>query len=311
MLAAAFVMGCGKSPSGTAVAEKSIRAPGASVKSVPVIRSAKVMPDPISRNQPVSVEIQTDVEDDDALSFRYQWLVNGHRLDGQTRPMLDSGPLKRGERVSVDVIPSVGNLQGASYRSPEALVGNTPPLVTSVKLEPANAHRGDRLRAVVETTDPDDDVIRYAYRWIRNQKLERETDEAELNTDGYQRGDVIVVEVVPSDAASRGKPLASDPLVLANSPPRITSKPSLAIDPTKYVYMVMAVDADGDFLNYALEQGPPGMTIDKMTGQILWPRPSQSEAPHRVRVVVDDSHEGQAFQDFEISVTRTTAAATP
>jgi hypothetical protein len=261
------------------------------------------MPDPITLAHPVSVEVQAASEGDAALSFSYQWLLNGHRLDGQTRPTLDAGLLKRGDHVSVEVTPAVGDRQGVPFRTAESLVGNTPPMVSRVQIEPASARRGDTLRAVVEAADPDHDEVRYRYRWMRNQRLERETDEPVLDTDGFQRGDLILLEVIPSDSLSRGKPAISDLLVLGNSPPRIISMPPLIMDPVKYQYPVTAVDADGDDLSYTLAQGPPGMQIDRATGRLLWPNPAVGPPSHRVRLLVDDGHDGQAFQEFELTVT--------
>jgi hypothetical protein len=274
----------------------------------PAIHAARVTPAPILLNRPVSVEVEAEAAETDSLTFRYQWRVNGAGLEGQTGPTLDSSLLRRGDRVAVEVMPVAGSVQGLPFQSPEVIVGNTLPVVTSVRLEPTGAHKGDRLRALVEAADADHDPINYVYRWWRNQRLEQETEVSELDTDQLTRGDVIAVEVTPTDGTGRGKPLASEPLVLANSPPRISSTPSLTINPEQYRYTVLATDPDGDFLNFTLEQGPPGMTIDRTTGQLVWHRPGVAKGVQRVRVVVEDSHQGQAFQEFDLSVTM--AAAT-
>lgn len=275
----------------------------------PAIHAARVMPAPILLNRPVSVEVEAEAAEADSLAFRYQWRVNGVSLEGQTGPTLDSSLLRRGDRVTVEVIPLAGIVQGRSFQSPDVIVANTPPVVTSVRLEPTGAHKGDRLRALVEAADADHDAIQYVYRWWRNQRLEQETEVSELDTDQLTRGDVIAVEVTPTDGTSRGKALASEPLVLANSPPRISSTPSLTINPEQYQYTVLATDPDGDFLNFTLEQGPPGMTIDRTTGQLRWHQPGVAKGVQRVRVVVEDGHQGEAFQEFDLSVTM--AAANP
>jgi hypothetical protein len=269
------------------------------------------MPDPALLSRPVSVEVQAEESDDRPLAFRYQWLVNGVRQEGQTGPTLDPATLRRGDHVSVEVVPVAGTIAGEPALAPEVIVANTPPVLRSVRLEPATAHRGDRLRVQVEASDPDHDPIMYVYRWFRNQRLERETEEAELETDELSRGDVIAVEVTPSDGHAHGKSLASQALTLGNSPPRITSRPPLTTEPERYQYTVVATDPDGDFMNFTLDQGPAGMTMDRTTGQLNWPRPGTAKGPQRVRILVDDGHQGEAFQEFEINVSVASAAPSP
>lgn len=316
---AAFVVlagllgGCTLGPSQEAdpAGDSSVRTQGARTDRPPVVRSARIVPAPILLNRPVSVEVEAEEksEEGDLLSFRYQWLVNGKRLEGGTGPMLDPSLLRRRDRVSVQVVPLAGSLEGAQYQAPDVTVGNTPPSLTSVRLDPSPAHRGVRLRALVEAADPDHDAIRYVYRWWRNQKLERETEEPSLDTADWMRGDVVLVEVIPSDGMSRGKPLASEPIVLANSPPKITSTPATAIEPDRYQYLVAATDPDHDPLSFTIAEGPSGMTIDRMTGLLVWTSPGTAPGPQRVRIVVEDGHEGRAFQEFELKVA--VASATP
>jgi hypothetical protein len=299
---ACLLAACARSGAGDGADAGTSSAAQAQQDAVPIIRTAAIMPDPITLAHVISVDVQAAIEGRVSPTFAYQWIVNGHRLPGQTRPTLDAGLLKRGDHVSVEVTPAAGGRLGAPFRTAESLVGNTPPVVSRVQIEPAIARRGDRLRAVVEAADPDHDEVRYRYRWMRNQRLEWETDEPVLETDRFQRGDLILLEVTPSDSLSRGKPAISDLLVLGNSPPQITSTPPLIIDPAKYQYPVTAVDADGDSLSYTLAQGPPGMHIDRLTGQLLWPKPAVSPPAYRVRLLVDDGHDGQAFQEFELTV---------
>lgn len=275
----------------------------------PSVHSARIMPDPALLSRLVSVEVQAEDSGERPLAFHYQWLVNGIRQERQTGPTLDPAMLRRGDHVSVEVVPVAGTIAGEPVRAPEVIVANSPPVLRSVRLEPTTAHRGDRLRAQVEASDPDHDAIMYVYRWFRNQRLERETEEAELETDELSRGDVIAVEVTPSDGAAHGKSLASEPLTLGNSPPRITSRPPLTTEPERYRYTVVATDPDNDFLNFTLDQGPAGMAMDRTTGQLSWLHPGMAKGPQRVRILVDDGHQGEAFQEFEINVSL--AAASP
>jgi hypothetical protein len=87
-----------------------------------------------------------------------------------------------------------------------------------------------------------------------------------------------------------------------NNQPTITSTPPSALKEGRFEYAVTAVDQEGDPLTYSLEAAPPGMTIDKATGRILWQVPPGTKGVQRVRVVVRDNHEGQGFQEFELNM---------
>src|SRR3989344_4494332 len=81
-----------------------------------------------------------------------------------------------------------------------------------------------------------------------------------------------------------------------NSAPVITSNPLTNIDEGQgYVYDVNATDADGDVLNYALTQGPNGMTINAGSGIINWV--DSKDGVHPVSVQVTDGKGGAANQN--------------
>src|SRR5262249_7923141 len=65
-----------------------------------------------------------------------------------------------------------------------------------------------------------------------------------------------------------------DLMVLAqvNRPPAFTSQPNTeAIPGVPYVYQAQASDPDtGETLHYALLEGPAGMQVDPLTGQVSW-----------------------------------------
>ncbi len=85
----------------------------------------------------------------------------------------------------------------------------------------------------------------------------------------------------------------------ANSLPVITSNPILiATVGQPYQYTVIATDADGDALSYALTTFPAGMSIDSLTGQINWtPSLAGNEA---IVVQVTDARGGSTTQAFNI-----------
>jgi hypothetical protein len=268
----------------------------------PVIRQASVHPNPVQLDGPIFVQIQADDPDRDPLTFHHQWTVNGQVLAGQTASTLPPTVLRRGDLVSVELVPDDGKARGAAFRTTTATVINTPPIVSTVTVHPQPALPGDKLDARVEVTDPDGDHIDLSFRWWQNGAVVKEGDDPVLDTTGFSPKDHVAVEVVPRDRTAAGKAVKSGPLLAGNSPPAIVSTPSAPTGREGYEYAVKAVDPEGDRLTYRLETAPSGMTIDAETGQIRWLVAPGLTGAHHVRVVVEDIGGGMAFQEFEVIV---------
>jgi hypothetical protein len=268
----------------------------------PVIHSVTIAPTTAALDQPISVQVKADDLEGDLITFRHQWRLNGAPLANETHSILSSKAVKRGDLVSVDVFPHDGKTEGAPSHA-EARVGNTPPEVKSLELEPADPRVGALLKANVMGIDADDDPVEYRYRWLRNSNEIYDGEANSLDTAHFSRGDVITVEVTPSDPTSAGRIKRSKPLVIVNTPPRIVSVPPTKMEKGRYVYTVVAEDADGDALTYGLESAPPDMKIDKTTGRIDWPMTSKVAGKHRIRVTATDAAQARAFQEFEMVLT--------
>jgi hypothetical protein len=266
----------------------------------PVIQHAAVFPTPLILSGPVAVQIEADNTGRNPLTFRYQWLINGYRVDGEIHPTLSPARLKLGDKVEVEIIAADGQTSGKPYRTEPAIVGNTPPEVVKVSIESTGSDRST-MHALAEGVDVDQDAIHYAYRWWRNGTLVAGGDTATLNTGAFSRDDSITVEVIPRDAGGAGKSKLSEPVALGNNAPKITSHPPSKFDKGVFVYNVQAIDDDKDSLKYLLEAAPSGMTIDPVTGMISWQVASDVKGTHRVRILVQDGQGGSAFQDFDLS----------
>jgi hypothetical protein len=70
-----------------------------------------------------------------------------------------------------------------------------------------------------------------------------------------------------------------------------------------FLYVVRATDPDGDTaLDYSLEKGPQGMTIDSKSGELRWQATLQNAGEHEVRIAVDDRQGGSSRQGFFVQV---------
>jgi hypothetical protein len=237
----------------------------------------------------------------DPAGFQYQWMANGYPLRNQTGPTLNPSMLQRGDRVTVDLVPTRGAVQGTHYQTGPVVVGNTPPVVRHLSIErPADPH--EPVFAKMDASDADRDEIQFDFRWFRNDKVVKQGPESTMDTTGFQAKDILEVEVTPRDQLSLGKVVRSDRVYVGNSPPKIVSAPADLIGRERYEYRVKAVDADGDSLSFFLEVAPPGMVIDKETGQLVWQIPLEQHGSHRVRIIAEDGQGGKAFQEFDFAI---------
>jgi hypothetical protein len=273
-----------------------------------VIKTAKILSDPILLITPVAVQIDAEDPEREPISFHYRWYVDNSLLAGQTSSTLSSEQLRRGQTVSAEIIPADGSQKGAPYRTAAVMVGNTPPQIRVVTLSPETIETGGKLEATVEVSDPDHDRVDLTYKWYRNDTVIKEGEEPFLDTAGFVAHDRVMVEVTAHDPAVSGNSLKSEPLVLGNSVPKIVSRPPTSAPEDRFDYQVKAIDPDGDRLTYHLEIAPPGMTIGAESGHIAWQFPSDQQGTFHVKLVAKDSQGGMAFQEFDLTLT---AAAPP
>ena len=268
----------------------------------PVIRSVTLAPIPIVREGVVTAMVEAEDLDRDAVTFTFKWIVNEEVRPEEVSATFHPEGLSRGERVAVEVIPHDGKVSGAPVRSGPVVVGNTPPAIRALTIQPSSAKVGDQLVATVDGHDMDGDEVRYTYRWSHNNRLVVEGEQGTLDTAGFSRGDAIAVSATPHDRDSHGKEQLSELLTLANSPPRFTSSGQGVLAQGQFGYVASAVDPENDPLTFALESAPPGMTIDEKTGRIQWEASAASAGVYRVKVLVKDDHQGWASQEFNVAL---------
>ncbi len=296
---------------GGEVSETTAPATRASGNRPPVITTAVIITAPLSQAASAAVQIQSEDPERQAVSFHYQWFVDNAPIAGQTKATLLPEFFRRGQTVSVEIIPTDGANKGQPYRTAGVVVGNASPRVTAVSLMPQTARAGDRLEAQVEASDPDHDRVDLTYKWYRNDTVIKDGEDSFLDTTGFAAPDRIAVEVRASDPAGSGHSSKSEPLALGNSGPRIVSTPPTAAVQDRFDYPVQARDPDGDRLTYHLEMAPPGMVISSDSGHIGWQIPTDQQGTFHVKVVAKDEHGGLATQEFDLTLTRKTPSAPP
>ena len=277
----------------------------------PTVRFVTIVPNPLTLAGPITAHVAADDPDSTEPIKRFQWILNGAPVLGANGFELKPDQVKRGDQVALEVIASDGQVDSAPFRTEPVTVVNTPPIVSRVTVEAESPEKDNRIVARVEAVDPDRDEIHYLYRWLRNDKQVKEGEENVLDTTGFGRKDIVVVEVIARDQDTAAMPVRSTPSALGNSPPQIVSAPAVITNREQYEYVVQAKDVDGDSVTYGLETGPPGMTIDKATGLVNWKVMPGIAGTHRVKVTADDGQGGTAWQEFEVSIPATAQSPTP
>jgi hypothetical protein len=268
---------------------------------IPVIESVRLEPDAPAVGASVTARVRVDDPDGDEIELGFAWSVNGRaaRASGDT---LSLGSAMKGDALAVTVTASDG-WDESDPVTVRAIVGNAPPVLQAVAFDPLGTiHRGQPVTARPIAQDGDGDPLEFEYTWwVNDRELSERTDL--LDTSRLRRGDRVRVRVVASDGSSRSNEVMSEPIRVENSPPKILSTPANAGTADSYRYKVEAEDPDGDRrLRFRLEEGPPGMTIDPIGGELAWTPPAGAKGSHPVAVVVDDLQGGESEQRFTVEL---------
>lgn len=228
-------------------------------------------------------------------------LVSGCKGEkGETPPQVPAG------RQTAEVPPAPEMSEGSAVKAPSEEITvtvlvdeNSKPEVISIKLSPKLVYPGTKIKAEVEGHDRDGDAVTFTYEWKRNGTIIENTALNELDTADFKKGDLIILFVTPFDGKEKGKTRWSITVMIANRPPEINSLPPITVSNGRYIYEVKAADADGDTLTFSLEDAPPGMSIDSVTGVIQWDIPAEAGASYRFTVVVSDG-DAKAYQGITL-----------
>lgn len=276
-------------------------APLASGNQPPVIEEIVFEPRSPRPGERVTARVVARDPEGDPITLEYAWSAGGSPVEG-SRPWVQVGNLERNAAVTVTVVASDAGGKSAP-ESATARIGNTPPTLSKVVLEPASGvHAGTDIEASPRAVDPEGDVLEYSYRWSVNGStlpIEGPT----LPGRNFERGDVIVLEVVASDGSDETEPLASEAIRVENAPPHIISKAGAIGEDGVFHYTVQVEDPDGDrAFRYRLLKGPDGMAIGFDDGELRWEPPADAAGSHPIEIEVEDLFGGRTTQSFALQV---------
>jgi hypothetical protein len=314
--AAALLVACGGSedegPRGArslAAAAQATSAQDAEGNHPPAIDDITLNPSQPVSESAIEAVVTTSDPDGDFVRVQYEWRVNGEVLEAGGRGAIQLPALSRGDKVEVIARASDGRLESEPQRA-RATVGNRPPVIQFLYITPNNKRirRGDVLTAVPEAVDPENDRLDFSYAWTVNGAEAGE--ERTFDTKKLRRGDKVVLAVVASDGEAKSLPMQLPPIELVNSPPAIKEMPVLEHAGNTLRYQFEAEDPEGDHnLRFFLEDAPPGMEIDALSGVLTWTPDAGQAGKHKVQVGVKDSEGDASKFEWEVSVTPTAQPA--
>lgn len=275
--------------------------PGAAGNSRPVFEELRLRPSSPRPGETITVEASASDPDGDSLQIEYVWRVNGQRV-AQSGPRMQLEAHQRGALIEVVAVARDGVNESEPARA-EARVGNQPPLLLGVAIEPLqDVTAGHDILATPRATDPEGDELEFRYAWQVNGEPAGDA-EPRLAASHFQRGDRIRLEVIASDGESESDPLRSADIVVGNAAPSITSSPGSFDADGSFRYQLAVEDPDHDrVFRYRLVSGPEGLSVDTVSGLVQW-RPRESQlGSFAVTLEADDRSGGVAQQSFEVRV---------
>lgn len=267
----------------------------------PVISAVSLSPDAPRPGETVTANVDASDPNGDPMTLEYQWRVDGERVDGNGSKLhVDA---RKGARIEVRVYAHDGQAK-STVETASIGVGNLPPVIQGVVMEPLDELRAGRdVSAVPRAMDPDGDEVSFRYRWDVNGSTVSSAQSSMLSHRHFERGDKVVLTVWASDGSADSEPLKSAPIPVVNAPPAVTSAPGGIGEDGVFRYVISAEDPDGDRdFRYRLAEGPEGMEVDVVDGALVWAPGEDQGGAHPVRLEVRDVKGATTVQSFVINV---------
>lgn len=126
--------------------------------SIPEITSMRVTPDPAYTSSNLTVAVEARDQDDDPVSFTYQWTKNDEVIPEENSNTLSSSNFVKGDIIRVLVTPTDGEAEGSPLSYMPTTISNAPPTITS---SPPQSLSEGAYAYQVKASDPDGDPVSF------------------------------------------------------------------------------------------------------------------------------------------------------
>ena len=213
------------------------------------------------------------------------WQVNGMPESSAQPDRFDCSGSRRGDRIL-----AVAVMNGREIRSNEVIVGNTPPELGNVGLKISTTPQGDSIAVSAAPSDADNDKVTVQYAWTVNNV---HAGNGGTLTRALRRGDVVRLEVIAYDGQSYSEKVFMSETI-ANHLPVFVEHQDFSFSGGTIRYQARALDADGDQVSFSLDSPAEGMSIDRVSGNLVWKVPDTFHGDQTATIVADDGNMGTA-----------------
>ncbi|HCH64559.1 MAG: hypothetical protein CL927_04090 [Deltaproteobacteria bacterium] len=269
--------------------------------SAPVVSLSPVGPTTSADLQAI-IDVDSVDPEGGAVSYTYEWSVDGVVSSASTSDILPGSATQRGENWSVNVVPSDGMMAGAGGAA-NVTIANEAPVASAVAINPDPASVGDDLTCNPTGADADGDSLSWSYGWTVDGADAGEASNT-LASGAFTKGQEVICTATPNDGFEDGAPVASAASSIGNSAPSIDSvaiTPNPATSSNVLTCDVSASDADGDSLSYSYAWQVDGADAGVSTSTLNTASFSRNSV---VSCTVSVSDDGVAFvSDTSIAIT--------
>ncbi len=288
-----------------------------SVNARPGAPGVVITPDPAISGLALTASIATPAVDPegDAITYRYDWYLNGTLYTSGSNDTVSRGTTVRGQYWEVYAYAN----DGFGYGSPGSdgiTVDNSAPALDSVQITPSSPDTGDDLTATGSGWfDQDGDAESYVYEWYKNGTLDTAETTNIYPAAKTTKGDEFQVHLTPVDAYTDGTPVSSATVTVVNGVP---TAPVVAITPTSpdpadnlYCGIVTSsTDVDGDRITYSYNWYQDGSLTPWTTNTVSSAYTAHGEGWECVVTPNDGEEDGLPGSDY-VSVNDGTAPDAP
>lgn len=234
----------------------------------------------------------------------FVWSVNGKDVGRGNK--LDPEHFHRGDRVEVRLQGPGDSGQERVLDRASTVVLNSTPVVRSVVLRRSPGD-SQRLEAVVDVFDADDEPLVLSYGWTLGGRPVRSSASSSISLANIPRGSELIVTVAASDGWETSLPGVSPPFRVENQPPDLEVREAQLLTDTGEestgtwaALQVRSSDPDGDPVSVELIDPPADVQWEPATRRIVW-RVEDGSQTINVRVRATDGRGGTAEREIQLS----------
>jgi hypothetical protein len=131
------------------------------LNAAPVVREVWIEPRMPTIQNDLKVHEKSTDADEDSIFFSYQWEKNGTALMEERKDMLERVRFKKGDSISVTIVPDDREIMGAPKKSEPVKISNSAPTIVS---SPPTSIEGTKYIYQVKANDPDNDPITFTLK---------------------------------------------------------------------------------------------------------------------------------------------------